>query len=561
MKRITKQVFAFFLACVLTAAAVMAVPHPVMAASPKTASKSLAVTDTKISGFKEITGTLSLNGKYVVAYGKDSKGANVYSYSKNGKTFTKAKKVGMDGEIAYYAVGKNLYVLPLVEEYGAVDLDAGYKCVTDPAKLAKASGKKIKISVPKEIDYSLGYGIYMKFSVEKTGRLYLEGDILEGAGMGATEYSVVLNGTKATVTNVTNVVQKALKKVNTESIGVDRIEYCDASPDSLKAFCRIYYYDKDIDEEVFEVFYTTDGIKFKRYPMISHTGVKYNYGISYSVDWMGDTMVAYCSNGGYDYAYMQSDSKNRGFYYLYNMKSKKWEKKTLGKSYKDGFVMGPYGGPRVGYSSATENVLGVARYNYIEGNAVQVLYTTNGTKWKTIKKYTVDRSLGGIQSAEFINNGKGIYLEAVYGDSESKQYVLAKLQNNSWKNLKTIKIKEGQTYFSDGLTNPPYAIFSGSKKATGYNLDTGKSYTLPFNFNDNVYTSGNIQVYYSGKQLYGTKNGFKNISKITLKAGKKKLTKTITGEWSNTLQKTEYFYIAVGNKMYYTTCDKLQACV
>ncbi|MEI3340340.1 MAG: hypothetical protein V8R80_10680 [Eubacterium sp.] len=62
----------------------------------KTKSATLKVTSTKISGFKKIEGTIKV-GKYVVAYGKNSKKQNVYSYSSDGKKFSKAKALGLSG--------------------------------------------------------------------------------------------------------------------------------------------------------------------------------------------------------------------------------------------------------------------------------------------------------------------------------------------------------------------------------------------------------------------------------------------------------------------------------
>ena len=90
MKKFTKRIMALLLIFSMAMSTAILVPETASAATPKSKTKSatLKVTSTKISGFKKIEGTIKV-GKYVVAYGKNSKKQNVYSYSSDGKKFSK----------------------------------------------------------------------------------------------------------------------------------------------------------------------------------------------------------------------------------------------------------------------------------------------------------------------------------------------------------------------------------------------------------------------------------------------------------------------------------------
>lgn len=91
MRKTIKNVLSLLLIFAMVISTVILTPKNASAAiKSKTKTATLTVTDTKISGFKTIKGTVKV-GKYVVAYGTDKKNENVYSYSTDGKEFIKAK--------------------------------------------------------------------------------------------------------------------------------------------------------------------------------------------------------------------------------------------------------------------------------------------------------------------------------------------------------------------------------------------------------------------------------------------------------------------------------------
>ena len=107
----------------------------------------------------------------------------------------------------------------------------------------------------------------------------------------------------------------------------------------------------------------------------------------------------------------------------------------------------------------------------------------------------------------------------------------------------------------------PTAIYNNKKTTVGYNLKTGESYTLPFNYDNNIMLDGNSMTFYSGNKLYRSSDGFKTITKMNLKAKGKTLKSKITATSIHAFSKDRiYAYMICGNKMYYTTTKKILKC-
>ena len=131
MRKTIKNVLSLLLIFAMVISTVILAPKNASAAiKSKIKTATLTVTDTKISGFKTIKGTVKV-GKYVVAYGTDKKNENVYSYSTDGKEFIKAKKLGLSGKVSYQISGKNLYVIS-----GSNPLNSYYKWIPTAPNMA-----------------------------------------------------------------------------------------------------------------------------------------------------------------------------------------------------------------------------------------------------------------------------------------------------------------------------------------------------------------------------------------------------------------------------------------
>lgn len=324
MRKITKRFLSFVLMLAMTMTTVLMNPQTVLAATAKTRSTTLAVTSTKISGFKSINGTINLGSKYVIAFGKDKNGKNVYSYSTTGKTFRSAIPLGVEGNVNYQVVKDRLYVI--IQNQGRIS----YKYTSSPATLKSAT----VYSINKRIKFPDGFekldGSVESWGVSdyKSGKLYLTANYYGSNGHEYINnvYNIALNKTSVTVTNVSEKAKTFFKRDNDVRLeGYPVVDYHSSS--YRAAYCGTYY---------------IDGVH-KPFALITTNGGDYSYtkmlpikdaNSNYNFEWVGSRLMAYRAyyrNPKTEKVTntLESNSKYQGVYYLYNTSTKKWEKKQL----------------------------------------------------------------------------------------------------------------------------------------------------------------------------------------------------------------------------------------
>lgn len=576
MKKMTKRVASFFLALALILTTVLAMPASADAATKSKSKKAtLKVTDTKISGFKTISGTLTFNSKYVIAFGKDGAGNNVYSTSTNGKTFTKAKKLGLTGTVSYQSVGKKLYVFDENDD-GYVE---NYKCVTNPTKLASTSAVSLasKITVPNGLSlrvYSYGFG------VASSGKLYLEASYSgypssDSYEYLANSYILILNGTNVTVTDLCKAISKASGKTVENRTYYPDYNYYSSTYQAIIVDSE-YNYNESSSGYNHNVYMTTNGTSFTALPSLPDTSNSY-----YSFTWLGKKLFAFRTNSHSDTDYtttygLPSNSKNYGTYYMYNSSSKKWVEYSTKKASSVGFAYG-YPGEDIPYSyyydyTSEKQILTL---RYMHKNASQVLYSTNGTTWRTLPKLgyhsTATKKSYTLNNTEFYKTTSGTYATQDYDTGTNKRfYALYKLSGSTWKVIKTFLIsgvkrtsEDGYEYtsypFSESYySTVPSAIYASGSASYGCNLKTKKVYKLPFSYLYNNIVGGDVKVYYDANKLYVTRDTYKTVTTVTLKAGSKTLKNMTSRSYGYTKNQT-YYYFIYGNKMYYATYTSISS--
>ena len=195
------------------------------------------------------------------------------------------------------------------------------------------------------------------------------------------------------------------------------------------------------------------------------------------------------------------------------------------------------------------------------------MYSSNALTWNSLPGLKRDSTAVSRKynpgEVSFEKTPSGTYATEYYAiprEIEKQYLVISKLDKNKWKKVKAVTVKcVNHAYlYSIGLSNKiPSMIYNSGKTTAGYNLKTGKSYKLPFKFNYNMLMGGDTLVYSYGSKLYATKNTYKNMTRITLKSGKKKVSKEITRTGIQTVSKNTYVYFICGTKMYCTTINKL----
>lgn len=558
MKKFTKRIMALLLIFAMAMSTAILVPETASAATPKSKTKSatLKVTSTKISGFKKIEGTIKV-GKYVVAYGKNSKKQNVYSYSSDGKKFSKAKALGLSGEVNYQAAGKYLYVV--AKSNSATTY---YKCTSSPSKLGSASKQKISISLPSGFTPSETYIDVWGYTNDKTGNIqssassYGTVETEYGSNYCSYAYSVVLTPKGAKIVNLTDKAKALLKS---DDVSVN--SYMDISwgSSSYRACTDV----SDSKTGKSYVMITSNGTSFSLTPAIPNSDKA-----SYNTEWVGGKIMAYRtyayeSNGNHKYT-MDSDSSNHGKYYLYNTSTKKWETKTTGKYKSSTGFSCSYSGDVSSYYYNTNSDKDYITCNAISGYKIKTIISSNGTSWSALPTLTRNSTKYTLRDIEYAKAPTGTYAVETYWKSASdyaNQYiVISKIVSGKWKKIKTINVKRSDSTFDSVqlYSKTPVALYNNGKISTGYNLKTGKSYILPFNYNYNSVMSGDSLTYYSGSKLYRTTDGFKTFTKITLKSGSSTIKSKITETSIHSISKDKvYAYIICGNKMYYTTTKKI----
>lgn len=544
MKKFTKQLISLSLALALIVTTFLAMPTSVSAASKPTSKKAtIKMTDTTISGFKTITGTLTVNNKTVIVYGKNSKGKNVYTYSTNGKKFKKAALLGLDGDVSYHVSKNTIYVIARNSQ----GTSTKYKSATTAKGLSSAPVVSIIDQVKLPADYSAdNFSCYTDNGVN--GKLYM---VAYYYGDVTMNYSIVLNGDKVTAVNLTEMVQKQYPNYNISYISINPNYYS-------KSYSAAAYgsgWDKNTGKDVSFVFKTTDGIKFE--PMASVPGTYDDASVQYN--WYNSKLFAWVSSYGSSISPMTSN--NKGIFYLYS--GDKWTKCTTSKKCATGFKMGYYANAY--YNDVTSsNDFFVAQYNI--KNATQILYTANGKTWKSLPKLSYSKTAKAkkytFSHVVFRKTKSGTYASETYCDSnENNQFytVISKLSNGKWKTLKalTITATEKTPYLEMLDSSVPSLIYNNGKTTVGYNLSTGKSYTMPFKYTYNNFNSGDNIIYWQDKNLYVTRNGCKNVTKVTLKVGSKTLKSKITDVEYTKINKNSLTYIVCGGKMYYVPYTQL----
>lgn len=555
MKKFTKRLMAFLLTSAMAISTATIVPQTASAATPKSTTKNvtLKVSSVKISGFKKIEDTIKV-GKYVVAYGTNSKNKNIYAYSTDGKKFSKAKSLGLSGKVSYQTVGNYLYVLNTSNP-----LNASYKCISNPEKLSSSKAKKIKITLPSGYKQNSSDLSNWGFSDTKKNTLYLTasfyGSLKDDTYM-PYAYSVALTPNSAKVTNMLSKAKSLLKNDNVKLQG----SYISKAYDTSTYHAGITATNESNQKHYF--IYTTDGSNFKATPVLPEASDTE----SFDVDWINGKPVTYRSYSFSDSGItntINSDSKKHGIYYLLNTKTNKWEKKTTGKyTATSGFSYGYFGDVSATYSDTTTDKDFLVLTD-ITKNSVKSIISSNGTSWTALPKLNYSLTNKKLSSVEYTKTASTTYAEEIYymdSSYKKQKIVISKLSKGTWKKLKTLDITtdKGHYYSTEFYATIPGILYNNGKTTTGYNLKTGKSYQLPFNFTYNQMLGGDSMVFYSGSKLYLTKDGYKTFKNISLKSGNKKLTSKITKTSVHSIsKKTVNAYIICGAKMYYTTTKQL----
>ena len=265
-----------------------------------------------------------------------------------------------------------------------------------------------------------------------------------------------------------------------------------------------------------------------------------------------------------DYTF-QSDSKKHGVYYLLDTKTNKWSKKTTGKyTAVNGFTSGFAANVYTYYSNTT----GSKEYMLLSDigkKSIHSILSSNGKSWSSLPKLTLHSTKYQISSVGYYKTPSGTYAEETYylnsSSKNNKKYlVYSKLTNGKWKKLKALTVTEGNGYAYDNqlYNNIPTLIYNNKNTTVGYNLKTGKSYVLPFKYQYNNVMYGDSSTFHSGSKLYCSKDGFKTVRKISLKAGSKVIKSNITATYIQRIsKKSVYAYILCGSKMYYTTTSSI----
>lgn len=551
MKKTTKQFISLFLALALIVTTFFAMPTTVSAASKPTSKKAtLKITDTKISGFKKIEGTLSVNGKSVIAYGKNKKGQNVYAYSTNGKKFSKATLLGIEGEVDYRVSKNNIYVF--------AKNDKGYTTAYKYASNAKNLSSSPVINLTEKFSLPAGCstddlrcysnsGTNGKFYMTAYYSGYVNGDYV------SYDYSAVLNGNNVTVVNLTELIQNQMPNCDISYVDLSR----DYASNSYNAVAYGTGWDKETYKRVSFIFKTSDGINF------TPINAPYAYeDATYQYEWCNSKLFAYVNYYNYNNpntAPMTSD--NKGIFYTYS--NGNWEQCTTSKACPTGFFMGYRADAYYNDGTSSKDFF-VAQYN-IE-NATQILYTANGKSWKSLPKLSYNKTAKSksyqLSHVGFYKSSGGTYATETYNipNKENQSYlVISKLSKNKWKTLKALTIaRTTKSAYSTTLYGKnPALIYNNGKTTVGYNLSTKKSYKMPFKYTYNSIYSGDTSVYWQGKNLYVTRNGYKNVTKVTLKIGSKTLNTKITDNGYGYIKKTSYTYLICGGKMYYVPYAQL----
>lgn len=560
MKNLTKRLASLFLALALVLTCAMALPTTASAASkPKTKKATLKITDTKISGFKKITGTISINNKYVIAYGKNNQNQNVYAYSSNGKKFGKATLLGLEGNVDYRFSNNAIYVFSENDKGYATS----YKYAANPKSLSGAAVIDLtsKFALPtgsslENLHCYSGSGIKGKMYMTA----YYSGRVNEE--WVSIDYSVVLDGTNVTIKNLHEIVTAQLPNLDINYVNLSRNYY----GNSYKAIAYGSGWDKTTNKEVNFAFMTSDGINFTKLANLPTTDNETDYDF----EWINNKLYAF-GGGHYDrelskwvYTAPQS-SDNKAIFYVYS--GSNWTELKTSKSSSTGFLMN-YHADAYYYDNTSGKDAIIAQYN-IEG-ASQIIYSTNGKSWKSLAKLTHNKTAlkkgYEFSSVQFNKTNGGTYAIERYrmpyeeGKSNDKVYlVISKLSNKKWKTLKAIAMKDNEkTAYSTYLYGKtPTLIYNNGNSTVGYNLSNKKSYKMPFKYTYNSIYGGEKAVYYQNKNLYVTSNGYKNVTKVTLKVGSKNLSKKISSTGYGYVKKVSYEYLICGNKMYYVTYKQL----
>lgn len=551
MRKFKKRLMPILLTLAMAVSTLTFVPQTSFAATPKSTTKNVTVkvSSAKISGFKKIEDTIKV-GKYVVAYGTNNKGKNIYAYSTDGKKFSKAKTLGLNGKVYYQTSGKYLYV---IDSKNA--LKASYKCVSDPTKLSSSKAKKITITLPSGYNASnsdlSGWGFADGKNLYLTASFY--GYLKDGSYV-PYAYSIALSSKGAKVTDVSSKAKSLLKNNNAQLQG--SYFQTDYSVKSYHTGVIAKLSTNTNDDEKNYFIYTTNGSTFKTTPVLPASKNEY-----YDVDWVNGKLMAYRSFAYSDNSStytMNSDSKKHGIYYLLNEKTNKWEKKTTGKYTSSS----GYAKSVASYSDTTVDKEFLA-LTETTSKSLKTIISSNGTSWTALPKLNYSLAKDKISRIEYTKTASGTYVEEIYFTDYSyanQKIVVSKLNKGKWQKLRTIDVKNNtKTYYStEYYAKVPGILYNNGNTTTGYNLKTNKAYVVPFSFSYNQMLGGDSMVFYSGKNLYITKDGYKTFKKISLKSGSKKLTSKITQTSVHSIsKKTVNAYIICGAKMYYTTTKQI----